>query len=189
MEELGWQVEGVDFDDSAVRIGRTKGLKVHLGNLLEQEFSGNAFDVVTLSHVIEHVHDPVALLRECYRILKPGGQAVIVTPNASSWGHRLYGGTWRGLEPPRHLHIFSPASSKAVLTAAGFSKIRLSTTIRDASTIFIASRSVCRTGRYEMGIKQSRRIRYWGATMQAIEWARLKIDPQAGEEIAAIAQK
>jgi 2-polyprenyl-3-methyl-5-hydroxy-6-metoxy-1,4-benzoquinol methylase len=43
-----------------------------------------------MNHVIEHVSDPLALLRECYRILSPGGYVGIVTPNVKSLAHRLF---------------------------------------------------------------------------------------------------
>jgi 2-polyprenyl-3-methyl-5-hydroxy-6-metoxy-1,4-benzoquinol methylase len=189
MHHLGWQVEGVDFDAEAVRNARAKGLRVHLGSLAEQNFPDDTFDAVTMSHLIEHVSDPVALLRECYRILKPGGHLVIVTPNANSWGHRLYGADWRGLEPPRHIHIFANGPLKSVLREAGFHKVHLSTTIRAANFYFIASRSLRRTGRHEMGGTQPRRVRFWGRAMQAMEWAWLKLNDQVGEEIAVVAQK
>lgn len=189
MLELGWQAEGVDFDPEAVRNACAKGLKVHLGSLAEQKFADNAFDAVIMSHLIEHVPDPRALLRECYRLLNPAGHLVIVTPNVNSWGHRLYGADWRGLEPPRHLNIFAPGSLKAVLRQTGFQKVQMSTTIRAADFYFISSRELQRAGRSEMGLRQRWTTRLWGQAMLAIEWTRLKIDRQAGEEIAAIAQK
>jgi len=189
LHELGWEGEGVDFDAKAVRNARSKGLRVHLGSLAEQQFATNTFDAVTMSHLIEHVSDPVALLRECHRVLKPGAWLVIVTPNANSWGHRLYGANWRGLEPPRHLHIFAPRPLANLLRETGFRNICMSTTIRAADFYFIASRSLQRTGRHEMGQTEPRTVRFWGRAMQAIEWVWLKLDPKVGEEIVAVAQK
>jgi len=189
MHGLGWNVEGVDFDAQAVRTARAKGLKVQLGTIEEQKFPRDSFDAVTMSHVIEHVPDPIALLRECYRILKPGGRAVVVTPNANSWGHRVYADNWRGLEPPRHLHIFSVGSLKAATRAAGFQKVRVSTTIRDTNNSFIASRSLERSGTHDMRARQPQVTNAWGYVMQAMEWVLLGLDREAGEEIAVIAQK
>ena len=45
---------------------------------------------------------------------------MVLTPNASSWSHRVFGSSWRGLEPPRHLHIFAMNSMRAVFRPAGF---------------------------------------------------------------------
>lgn len=80
------------------------------------------FDVITLNHVIEHVSDPIELLRSCYRLLKLGGQLWLQTPNIDSLGSRRYGRHWRGLEPPRHLVLFDPVSLRSALHQAGFQR-------------------------------------------------------------------
>ena len=125
MRQLGWQVTGVDFDPGAVAIGRQQGLELACGSLEQQAFPAAGFDAITMNHVIEHLPDPVGTLRECRRLLKDGGKLVLVTPNSSSLGHRCFRQNWRGLEPPRHLHLFSPASLRAALAAAGFEQIEL----------------------------------------------------------------
>jgi 2-polyprenyl-3-methyl-5-hydroxy-6-metoxy-1,4-benzoquinol methylase len=125
MRELGWEVEGVDFDGASVNLAVEQGLKVHQGSLEQQTFSCSSFDAITLNHVIEHVPDPVQILSECARILKPGGQLIIATPNASAFGHRVFGKNWRGLEPPRHLYLFTPASMRSLLSQAGFHNARV----------------------------------------------------------------
>jgi 2-polyprenyl-3-methyl-5-hydroxy-6-metoxy-1,4-benzoquinol methylase len=123
MSQRGWRVEGLDFDSNAVAVARSRGLKVATGALEAQQYNNSTFDAVTLSHVIEHVPDPVACLRECARVLKPGGRLVLLTPNADSLGHRIFGDSWRGLEPPRHLHVFSLHSMQRALQLAGFKAI------------------------------------------------------------------
>jgi 2-polyprenyl-3-methyl-5-hydroxy-6-metoxy-1,4-benzoquinol methylase len=125
MRSLGWRVEGLDFDESAVAVARQHGLEVRLGAVEQQEFPNDSFDAITLAHVIEHVPDPVGTLAECARILKPGGQLVVATPNSSSLGHRFFQQDWRGLEPPRHLHLFSPQSMRRTLGLAGFQKVTI----------------------------------------------------------------
>ena len=70
-------------------------------------YPADSFDAVIMSHVIEHVPQPRELLAECARLLKLGGRLVMLTPNAESFGLDYYGRCWRGLEPPRHLQIFS----------------------------------------------------------------------------------
>ena len=127
MRELGWQVEGLDFDENAVQMATLRGLTVHTGSLEAQSFPDECFDVVTLNHVIEHLPDPVATLAECRRILKKNGQLILSTPNSASLGHRIFKEHWRGLEPPRHLYLFGPASMNALLTLAGFTKFSIQT--------------------------------------------------------------
>jgi len=123
MRGLGWTVSGLDFDEKAVGVAKARGLDVSCGTIPGIWFPPETFDVVTMNHVIEHVPDPIELLKECYRILKPGGKVVLTTPNSSSWGHKFFREHWRGLEPPRHLHIFGPSSIEQILKRAGFDAV------------------------------------------------------------------
>lgn len=189
MQDLGWRVEGVDFDPAAVENAQAKGLQVRLGTLESQVYPDDYFDAITMSHLIEHVHDPLQLLRECNRILRPGGSLVVVTPNGGSWGHKLFRDAWRGLEPPRHLHVFTIPSLYCLAEKAGFKKLRISTTIRGANGLFMASRSIQRTGKHVNGGPQPRAVRIWARGMQLVEWAILKVKPDIGEEITLMGKK
>jgi 2-polyprenyl-3-methyl-5-hydroxy-6-metoxy-1,4-benzoquinol methylase len=125
MRGLGWKAEGVDFDAEAVNAARQRGLNARLGTLEQQNFPDEYFDAVTLNHVIEHLPDPFRTVAECARVLKPGGKLVVCTPNTSSLGHRLFKGNWRGLEPPRHLHLFSARSLQQCFARAGLPKVTI----------------------------------------------------------------
>lgn len=120
-QSLGWRAEGVDFDPQAVAAARARGLQVSVGSIDSYSEVRDLFDVVTCNHVIEHVYDPQAVIASIYRILKPGGQMWIETPNISSAGHTLFGRAWRGLEAPRHVAIFSYRALVDALRQAGFS--------------------------------------------------------------------
>lgn len=185
MEGLGWQVEGIDFDAAAVRNSRSKGLTVHQGLLEDRHYANDSFDAITMSHLIEHVPDPVALLKECHRILKPGGALVVITPNCQSLGHHIYKRNWRGLEPPRHLHIFSLQSLAALARTAGFHTVKATSTIRDASGYLTASQSLERKGRYQSSGAHSRSAR----ALQFVEWVLINLGFHAGEELALFARK
>jgi SAM-dependent methyltransferase len=130
LQSYGWEVEGVETDPVAVENARKRGLNVRLGDLIEQNYPDESFDAIVSSHVIEHVADPLRFLVECYRILRPEGRLVFYTPNANSWGHRLYKEHWRGLEPPRHLFLFTISSLTALARKAGFKNPILSVTDR-----------------------------------------------------------
>jgi 2-polyprenyl-3-methyl-5-hydroxy-6-metoxy-1,4-benzoquinol methylase len=114
----GWNVVGVDLDEKAVEAGRSRGLDVRNGTI-EAIGEDEQFDGITMSHVIEHVYDPQALLEACYKRLKPGGWVWVDTPNIDSLGHAEYGPNWIGIEP-RHLILFTPASLKDALARSGF---------------------------------------------------------------------
>ncbi|PIT93327.1 MAG: hypothetical protein COU06_00415 [Candidatus Harrisonbacteria bacterium CG10_big_fil_rev_8_21_14_0_10_38_8] len=135
MKNLRWNVVGIDFDKKAVKNARSNGLTVHEGWLTDQKFPDNHFDRIIMNHVIEHISDPVALLAECHRILKPGGVLVAITPNASSWGHYHYRKFWRGLEVPRHIRMFTSNSLICIGQKAGFVKNEGFTTIQGNSYI------------------------------------------------------
>lgn len=117
----GWDVVGIDPDPKAVAHALGQGLRVIQGDIEHFEGASEIFNVITLNHVIEHLHDPVAVLKACYRLLKPGGSLWLETPNVDSLGHRRYLKNWRGLETPRHLVLFNQKSLTKALADAGFS--------------------------------------------------------------------
>ena len=131
MRDLGWEVRGLDFDAEAVAVAVRRGIEVDHGPLEAQRYPDESFEAITLNHVIEHLPDPFATLAECRRILKPSGHLMVVTPNSASLGHQLFKEAWRGLEPPRHLHLFCPSSMRAGLERAGFSQFEVRTVNSD----------------------------------------------------------
>lgn len=133
---LGWDVLGQEIDPVAAAYAcRSWGIDVHVGQVQTLEVGPERFDAVIMSHVIEHVHDPVALLAACHRLLSSGGTLILTTPNSASYGHRKFGAGWRGLEPPRHLHLFSSKTLSQVVYRAGFSRQRCWTTAAHAEGI------------------------------------------------------
>lgn len=189
LQEAGWIVEGVDFDPEAVKTAREKGLRVGQGTLEEQNYSDDYFDAVTMSHLIEHVHNPLNLLNECRRILKSGGRLVIVTPNTASIWHKLFGAAWLHLDPPRHLYLFSSHALSFMVSKAGFQNKKLLTTVREANGVFMASRDIKRSGRHVWGSVQPRPVKKIAKAIAVIEWACLVFFPLVGEEIVLIGEK
>jgi len=149
-QELGWNAEGVDFDARAVGTARRKGLSVRLGRLAEQRYPDESFDLVLMQHVIEHVHDPLATLREVRRVLRKSGTLVLTTPNTASWGSRHFGSSWIPLDPPRHLQIFNKHNLTVLAQRAAFVKISVSSTLRTTPFVFAQSRLIRRFGRGDM---------------------------------------
>lgn len=186
--DLGWLTEGVDFDPAAVECAKAQGLKAHAGSLQNLEYPDDTFDAVILNHSIEHIPEPFKLLRECNRIMKRDGKLVIVTPNARSWGHRLYAAAWRGLEPPRHLYIYSRNAISKLVKMAGFEVSECRTVARHRG-IFLDSLEL-RQNRSPLERKRPTvQRKLWAEIMCLVEWLRLKFDAEAGEEIVLVATK
>jgi SAM-dependent methyltransferase len=190
MAKRGWHVTGVDFDEAAVHAARqAHGLDVHTGTIDTIVARGMTFDVVTASHVIEHVPDPVEFLAQCVRVLRPGGRVILRTPNAHSWGHQRYGRAWRGLEPPRHLHIFTTAALSACARKAGFADARFFTSPRAAEIIlteshFLATKGSFRPAELSLAEKLRRRVVAPTLALQAqLAW---DSEPDSGEELYAV---
>ena len=156
MRRAGWIVDGVDFDRKAIENAKIKyGLELHHGDLASVRFPASTFDAITMSHVIEHVPDPLALLKECRRILKPGGRLIAATPNVNSLGHHHFGSCWLGLDPPRHLHLFSPITLTQLGVQAGFHRADTWATAANAQFFAEGSLSIARTGRHRFGARMT----------------------------------
>lgn len=107
MKQLGWGTKGVEFNEHAVNVCNKSGLDVFHGELLDANLDSASFDVVNLSHVIEHVPAPKALFIEVSRILKPNGLFIVKTPNSKALGRAWFNTNWFANEVPRHLYLFS----------------------------------------------------------------------------------
>lgn len=123
-EQAGWVVSGVDTDPVTVENARRRGLDVRRGGIDAYGDQCGEFDAITMNHVIEHVHYPQEFLRSAYSLLKPGGCLYLETPNIEALGRKEFGKYWRGLEPPRHLTIFSWAALEEMLRVLGFQRIK-----------------------------------------------------------------
>ncbi len=95
------------------------GIDIADATLEEARFADASFDVVAFIDVIEHVPDPLGMLREAARIVRPGGIVYLVTPDVESVSARVLGGRWWGLRPA-HIYYFSRASMTRMLEKAGF---------------------------------------------------------------------
>ena len=100
---------GVDIDESLLERARVRlpGADLRVGSIVDGlPFESGSFDVVLFCDVIEHLHAPIDALRELARVVVPGGDVLITTPNAGSPSRRLRGKKWFGLQDPTHLYFF-----------------------------------------------------------------------------------
>ena len=75
----------------------------------------HSFDVITMWHVLEHVHDLHGTLDQVQRILKQDGMLIVAVPNHTSFDARHYAEHWAAYDVPRHLHHFSPVSLSTLM--------------------------------------------------------------------------
>lgn len=189
MRDLGWRVSGVETDPQAVERAVQRGLDVRHSGLEDAGFAGASFEALTMAHVIEHVHDPLQLLAECRRILKPRGVLVLLTPNSDSWGHRRFGRDWRGLEPPRHMRVHNRRNLLRLLKSADLVPVRVATLAINANAIWRTSAAIRKARSNRSARVAPPRSLAAGVPAQVAERARLKVDADAGEDLLAIATR
>lgn len=119
LQEKGWETLGVEPGNSTCA-REILGLDVFEGSLDAADFSAGSFDVITLSHVLEHLHDPVATLKQVRCLLRDGGLVHIEVPNFNCLEARWFGDAWIGIAAPLHLYHFTPSTLQATAKKAGF---------------------------------------------------------------------
>ncbi len=190
MRKAGWEVAGIEPDARAAAcLAAEAGFPVYrsLEELTRKD--DQRFDVIVLGHVIEHLSDPVQTLIALRSLLDTGGRLVLTTPNALSLGARIFGASWRGLEPPRHFNIFSPDSLRQALDRAGFQVERMQTDVRMARSIWFMS-YLARAGGRDLEIMRPsahRLLKLAGYAFQLLEAGTVKLQPTLGEEIFCVA--
>lgn len=115
----GCEVYGVEADENIRRVADKFGFNVHVGLFDPAVYQEDFFDYVTMSQVIEHVTDPTQTLSGIANVLKPGGLAILSTPNANGWGAKLFGRRWINWHAPYHLHFFTVKSMRLAAQKAG----------------------------------------------------------------------
>ena len=125
----GWTVRGIDTDTRAVDAARRHGLDVEEGLVEDADIEPGSIDLALCIQTIEHVADPVALLRAIARLLKPGGRLYLITDNTGSPDFWITKGRhWGGYHFPRHWNLFNKPSMRKLADASGLEVATLSTT-------------------------------------------------------------
>ena len=118
----------VDIDPHTEEIARRNGHAYHL-TTFEQFDTSERFDIILMLNLIEHVTDPVAVLRKAKELLRPGGRIWIKTPNYDALDARIFKNrSWGGFHTPRHFVLFTKDSLVRHCEAAGFTVARCSYT-------------------------------------------------------------
>ena len=124
MNENGFKVVGVEIDDSA-RAATLKNFKIKVNppaTLLESKLSEKV-DVITLWHVLEHLHDMDGYMQSMHQQLADDGVVLIAVPNHTSYDAQHYGKHWAAYDVPRHLWHFSPKTVSKLAEKNGFNVV------------------------------------------------------------------
>jgi SAM-dependent methyltransferase len=124
-----WELYGIEMSaDVAKRAEAATGAKVFVGDILEAPFPPESFDVITCFDVLEHLYEPRKVMAKVTEWLKPGGIFYVFVPNIDSAEARVFGSYWCGLELPRHLFHYSPASLRYLAQLTNLEEVSLVTT-------------------------------------------------------------
>ncbi|MDE3022274.1 MAG: class I SAM-dependent methyltransferase [Pseudomonadota bacterium] len=129
-KNCGFEVFGVEPASDPAKTSQSKGFNVFHGFLREAHYPDYSFDVIVLFEIIEHVITPLQLIKECERILSPGGIILINTPNASSYTARFMKGRWEGFDLYKmggHVSFFTPGSLSVMANKSGLKIKRIET--------------------------------------------------------------
>ncbi len=128
MRSEPWKLYGIEMSKETAKVAEAKsGAQVFVGNILDAPFRGESFDVITCFDVLEHLYEPRRVIAKVGEWLKPGGIFYVLIPNVDSAEARAFGTYWHGLELPRHLFHYSPASLKFLAKSASLREVSLET--------------------------------------------------------------
>ena len=193
LSRKGFETYGVDVSAEAARIClRRFEIPAAVATLPKLPFRPGRFGLVTMYHVLEHLHDPVGAVLQAWELLRPGGRLVVQTPNAASWQMYLLGEYWSGIDVPRHLINFRDTDLESLLDYCGFTvRRRKYFSLRDnpaglATSLWPSLEPVARRVR---GVKEGRwtgllkNLLYLALVTAATPAAALEAMAQAGSTI------
>jgi SAM-dependent methyltransferase len=116
----------LDVSAAAVKaIQEGTGIRALAGSLPHDELEPASFDLITMWHSLEHVHEPKRTLREAHRLLLPTGRLIVAVPNFVGLPRQWFGSCWYGLDLPRHLTHFDPGALRRMLEETGFRVVEI----------------------------------------------------------------
>ncbi len=150
MQQKAWKVTGLEPDAAT----RAKALEIHKLNLQSTEaifeLLENEYEVITMWHVLEHVHALKPYLHQCYKSLKYNGRLIIAVPNYTSFDAKYYQKYWAAYDLPRHLYHFSPKAMTRLLNEIGFDLVSIRPMWYDSFYVSLLSEKYKQSGKLGM---------------------------------------
>ena len=117
MPEKNWHITGIEPNATARKNAKRKGVEL-LPSL--EDVQKKKFSVITLWHVLEHLHNPIQQLNSLKALLEPNGILIVAVPNYKSYDAKKYQEYWAAYDVPRHLYHFSQDAIKNLAKETGF---------------------------------------------------------------------
>jgi len=125
LTRIGWQAYGLEMDPEAAANARVvSGCEIRVGTLLTTDYAPASFQLVYMSHVLEHLPQLERSLRRCFELLAPGGRLFAAYPNPHALSARWHGRVSCVWDPPRHLILPTARGLRRLLESVGFVAIR-----------------------------------------------------------------
>lgn len=154
LRERGYMVQGCDASAAVCNyVAKTHGIQMHHGLVADIKGDG-VFDAIVMNHIVEHVSDPVGLLTNVRRLLRPGGILHVAVPNIDSWDAKLPG--WTSYQP-YHLVYYTPTTLEALVARAGFAVTRVETREPFSGWFLATLRTMLRVGASRSNTRAPRR--------------------------------
>ncbi|MBL7136658.1 MAG: class I SAM-dependent methyltransferase [Candidatus Marinimicrobia bacterium] len=140
MKRRNWKTIGVETDDKARNFSIKKGFKVF--DSLDNLDKNYKYDVISLWHVLEHIHKLQNSVDLIGKLMNKGGFLIMAVPNIKSSDFNKYRSNWIALDAPRHLYHFSPVSINRLLVPYGFKLVNSWPLIFDSFYNHLMSRNL-----------------------------------------------
>jgi 2-polyprenyl-3-methyl-5-hydroxy-6-metoxy-1,4-benzoquinol methylase len=152
MHQKSWKVTGLE-PDADTRDRAYENYKLHLQSTDSIfDLPENEYEVITMWHVLEHVHSLKPYLHQCFKSLKQNGRLIIAVPNYTSFDAKYYKKYWAAYDLPRHLYHFSPKSMTRLLNEIGFELVSLKPMWYDSFYVSLLSEKYKKSGKLGMVI-------------------------------------
>jgi len=116
---------GIDFSEEAIKLVKTSGFKGQAGDIYKMDLGDQKFDLIICQQLIEHLHNPLILLKQVKSWLDTRGILILETPGIESIERKIFKGCWGGYHIPRHSFLFSEKTIKLILDKHGFEVINI----------------------------------------------------------------
>lgn len=138
MESNKYQVRGVEPSEVGLSKAMSKQLSVYR-NLASVKEAEAKFEVITLWHVLEHVHELNVTIKQLKKLLSKSGYLVVAVPNTKSWDAQHYKEHWAAYDVPRHLFHFDDENIKMLLKSNRLSFVKKAPLYLDSFYISLLS--------------------------------------------------